>query len=64
MISVVGGKADIIVERSIVKDLEHTPGDAAASAHAKSNEPNCDGPEQSVRGPAGRRADRRSNVLI
>ena len=57
----VGGKADIIVEPSIVQDLEHHFGRCGCQrSDAKSNEPNRNGPEQSVRRPAGRRADRRS----
>ena len=60
MISVAGGKADIIAERSIVKDLEYRFGRCGCQrSDAKSNEPNRNGPEQSVRRPAGRGADRR-----
>jgi hypothetical protein len=61
MISAAAGKAEIVAERSIVKDLEHRFGRCGCQrSDAKSNEPNRNGPEQSVRRPAGRRVDRRS----
>ena len=49
----------------MVKNLEHRFGRCGCQrSDAKSNEPNRNGPEQSVRRQAYRRADRRSKVTV